>query len=70
MALSGGGEEGPSACSSIPIQRNSGFPNAYKMLVLRMFQSGITPAMLDIYKANCKETHPDKPYQDYGLLPA
>lgn len=47
-----------------------GFPNVYKMLVLKeLFQSGITPAMLDAsYKANCKETHLDKPYQDYGLL--
>lgn len=46
------------------------FPGVYKMLVLKeLFQSGITPAMLDAsYKANCKETHLNKPYQDYGLL--
>ena len=46
------------------------FPGVYKMLVLKeLFQSGITPAMLEAScKAYCKETHPDKPYQDYGLL--
>lgn len=45
------------------------FPGTYKIMVLKeLFQSGITPALLDeYYRLYCKQTQSDRKQQDYGL---